>query len=131
MGELNYSLLPLVFTYKCYHTVAEFGEITVAIQAKNKSEADEKVKKFCKDNFLEERVSYLSSASLVPEDDSLVPEDDREFTDEELKAALKEVGKSVKEKHFSKGQPIAYLEGDKVIKEYPDGRKEVVIKVDT
>lgn len=47
------------------------------------------------------------------------------------KSELREVAKSVlrraKEKAFSKGLPIYFSEGKKVMAEYPDGRVEEVL----
>ena len=67
MRVLNYSKLPKVFLYECYHLVAEFGEVTVAIYGENRADADTKIKEFCKENFLEDRTFYIKQAYLIPE----------------------------------------------------------------
>lgn len=52
--------------------------------------------------------------------------DSPEFTDEQLRAALKGVGRDARQMAFAAGQPVFILKGDAIVALYADGREEII-----
>lgn len=53
-------------------------------------------------------------------------DDDLEFTDEQLRAALKRIGRDVRQAAFAAGQPIIFAKGSSIVALYSDGREEII-----
>jgi hypothetical protein len=56
--------------------------------------------------------------------------DDLEFTDEQLRAALKRVGREARRKAFAAGQPVVILKGSALVEVYADGTEKVIKTID-
>jgi hypothetical protein len=55
--------------------------------------------------------------------------DDVEFTDEQLRAALKRVGREARRRAFAAGQPVVILKGSALVELYPDGTEKVIKEI--
>ncbi len=49
-----------------------------------------------------------------------------EFTDEQLRAALKRVGRDARQEAFAAGRPIIIVKGRAIVALHPDGSEEIV-----
>jgi hypothetical protein len=58
----------------------------------------------------------------MPENNDDLPE----FTDEQLRAALKRVGRDARQEAFAAGQPVFFVKGASIVALHPDGREEVI-----
>lgn len=52
--------------------------------------------------------------------------DDLEFTEEQLRAALRRVGREARQATFAAGQPVVVVKGMTLVALYPDGREEIL-----
>lgn len=52
--------------------------------------------------------------------------EDVEFSEEQLRAALKSVGKEAQKQAFARGLPVFFVKNGSLIALYPDGRETVV-----
>lgn len=52
--------------------------------------------------------------------------DGLEFTDEQLRAALKRMGRDARKAAFSAGQPVIVVKGSSLVALYPDGSEKVI-----
>lgn len=52
--------------------------------------------------------------------------DTPEFTDEQLRAALRGVGRDARQAAFAAGRAVVYLKGRAIVALHPDGTEEVV-----
>ena len=52
--------------------------------------------------------------------------DGREFTDEQLRAALRRVGREARQSAFAAGYPVIVIKGMAIVALYPDGREEIL-----
>jgi hypothetical protein len=52
--------------------------------------------------------------------------DDVEFTDEQLRAALKRVGRDARQAAFAAGQPVVILKGNTLVELHADGTEKVI-----
>ncbi|HEY7153022.1 MAG TPA: hypothetical protein VH575_03585 [Gemmataceae bacterium] len=49
-----------------------------------------------------------------------------EFTDEQLRAALKRVGRDARQEAFAAGRPVIVIKGNAIVALHPDGREEII-----
>jgi hypothetical protein len=49
-----------------------------------------------------------------------------EFTDEQLRAALKRVGRDARQAAFAAGRPVFVVKGNAIVALHPDGTEEIV-----
>ncbi len=49
-----------------------------------------------------------------------------EFTDEQLRAALKRVGRDARQAAFAAGRPIVVVKDNAIVALHPDGREEII-----
>jgi hypothetical protein len=52
--------------------------------------------------------------------------EDVEFTEEQLRAALKRVGREAREEAFAKGRPVFFVKNGTLIALHPDGSETVI-----
>lgn len=52
--------------------------------------------------------------------------DGLEFTDEQLRAALKRMGRDARKAAFSAGQPVIVVKGSSIVALHPDGTEEIL-----
>jgi hypothetical protein len=52
--------------------------------------------------------------------------EDVEFTDEQLRAALKRVGRDARQQAFAGGRPIFFVKNGSLIALHPDGTEQVI-----
>jgi len=52
--------------------------------------------------------------------------DGLEFTDEQLRAALKRMGRDARMAAFSVGQPVIVVKGSSIVALHPDGSEEII-----
>ena len=52
--------------------------------------------------------------------------DDREFTDEQLRAALRRMGREARQEAFAAGHPVFVIKDMAIVALYPDGREEIL-----
>jgi hypothetical protein len=52
--------------------------------------------------------------------------DTPEFTDEQLQAALRDVGAEARQAAFAAGKAVIYVKGQTIVALHPDGTEEVV-----
>jgi hypothetical protein len=52
--------------------------------------------------------------------------EDVEFTEEQLRAALKLVGREARQQAFAKGRPVFFVKNGSLIALHPDGTEEVI-----
>jgi hypothetical protein len=52
--------------------------------------------------------------------------DTLEFTDEQLRAALRRVGRDARQAAFAAGKAVVYVKDGAIVALYPDGTEEVV-----
>lgn len=49
-----------------------------------------------------------------------------EFTDEQLRAALKRMGRDARTAAFSAGRPVIVVKGSSIVALHPDGSEEII-----
>ncbi|HEY7425130.1 MAG TPA: hypothetical protein VH682_12945 [Gemmataceae bacterium] len=54
------------------------------------------------------------------------PGDAPEFTDEQLRAALKRMGRDARQATFAAGRPVMVVKGASIVALHSDGREEIV-----
>ena len=52
--------------------------------------------------------------------------DGQEFTDEQLRAALRRVGREARQAAFAAGYPVIVVKGRALVALHPDGREEII-----
>jgi hypothetical protein len=52
--------------------------------------------------------------------------EDMEFTEEQLRAALKRVGREAQQQAFDKGRPVFFVKNGALIARHPDGSETVI-----
>lgn len=55
-----------------------------------------------------------------------IDEDPREFTDDEMRAALQQMGDRARREAFAAGKPIVFLRGSHLVWLFPDGHEECI-----